>query len=68
MYVFLPNGMVKITFELNDKLDERFRKAVAESKGLHKGVLGEAIAEALETWIEKEANRRISETRKKKEE
>lgn len=44
--------MVKITFELDDKLDKEFRKKIADTKGLHRGVLQETIEEAIEAWLE----------------
>lgn len=44
--------MVKITFELNDKLDKEFRKKIADTKGLRRGVLQESIEEAIEAWLE----------------
>jgi hypothetical protein len=43
--------LVKITFELDDKLDEKFRKVVADTKGLHRGVMQEALEEAIQLWI-----------------
>jgi regulator of replication initiation timing len=39
--------------ELDDELDERFRKTIADTKGLHKGVIKEAFEEAVRAWIEK---------------
>jgi hypothetical protein len=39
--------------ELDDKLDERFRKTIVERKGLHKGVIKEAFEEAIKLWMEK---------------
>jgi len=50
---------VKTTIEIDKGLDERFRKAVISSKGFHKGVLGEALAEAIELWIQTEAKKRM---------
>ncbi len=44
-------NMTKITFELDAKLDEKFRKMIADTKGLHRGVIQEAIEEAIENWI-----------------
>jgi hypothetical protein len=41
----------KITFELNDKLDLKFRKRIAEVKGLRRGVIQEAIEEAINLWL-----------------
>ncbi|MCJ7632616.1 hypothetical protein MUP77_09525 [Candidatus Bathyarchaeota archaeon] len=38
---------------LDDKLEDRFRKAVFESKGMKKGNISEAIEEAIECWIQK---------------
>jgi hypothetical protein len=43
--------LVKITFELDDKIDEKFRKVVADTKGLHRGVMQEALEEAIQLWI-----------------
>lgn len=47
--------MAKFTFELNDSLDEKFRKAVAQSKGLRRGVIQQAITEAIQAWIKEQA-------------
>ena len=44
----------KTTVEIDADLDERFRKAVVERKGFHKGVLGEALEEAIRKWLEVE--------------
>lgn len=46
--------MGKINISLEDDLEQRFRKAVYESKGVKKGELSEAISEALEDWIKKQ--------------
>ena len=46
--------MAKMIFDLNDELEERFRKAVADSKGLHKGVIKEALEEAVQLWMEQQ--------------
>jgi hypothetical protein len=40
--------LVKITFELADEIDEKFRKLVADTKGLHRGVMQEALEEAIQ--------------------
>jgi hypothetical protein len=47
----------KITVLINDDLDEKFRNAVFQTKGMHKGNLTEAIEEAMEGWIEKQEKR-----------
>jgi len=43
--------MTKITFEIKEDLDDKFRKAVAVRKGIRKGVIGQALEEAIEDWI-----------------
>lgn len=45
--------MVKITFELNQKLNDKFRKVIVANKGLYRGVIQEAITEAINDWIKK---------------
>lgn len=42
----------KLTFIIDDKLDEKFREAVFKMKGMRRGNLTEAIEEAIELWIE----------------
>lgn len=42
-----------ITVKVNDDLEKRFRKTVSDRKGLHKGVLGNAVEEAMEDWVKK---------------
>lgn len=46
--------MGKINISLDDKLEERFRKAVFYSKGMKKGNISEAFSEALEKWIKEQ--------------
>ena len=41
----------KWTVLVDDKLDDKFRKVVFETKGMHKGNLTEAVEEAIELWI-----------------
>jgi hypothetical protein len=48
--------MVKITFELEDKLNEKFRKVIVTKKGLYRGVIQESIIEAINDWIRKKQN------------
>jgi hypothetical protein len=43
--------MGKMNIVLNDKLEEKFRKAVFEKKGMKKGNISEALEEAIEKWI-----------------
>lgn len=47
----------KLTVLIEDDLDEKFREAVFKSKGMHKGNITEAIEEALEIWIDKQARK-----------
>jgi hypothetical protein len=44
-------GMGKMIFTLDNDLDERFRKTIASVKGLHRGVIQEALEEAVQEWI-----------------
>jgi uncharacterized metal-binding protein len=45
--------MVKITFELEDNLNEKFRKVIVAKKGLYRGAIQESIIEAINDWIKK---------------
>jgi hypothetical protein len=45
----------KLTVLIQDELDEKFRNAIFQKKGMHKGNLTEAIEEAIEMWIDKKA-------------
>jgi hypothetical protein len=50
----MPPEKRKTTVEISADLDDRFRKAVLEKKGFHKGVLGQALEEAIEIWLKAE--------------
>lgn len=41
----------KLTVLIRDDLDEQFRNAVFQCKGMHKGNITEAVEEAIEQWI-----------------
>ena len=43
--------MGKMIFTLDNDLDEKFRKTIASVKGLHRGVIQEALEEAVQEWI-----------------
>jgi hypothetical protein len=45
--------MVKITFELEDSLNEKFRKVIVTKKGLYRGAIQESIIEAINDWMKK---------------
>lgn len=47
----------KWIFEMDKDLDERFRQAIAKKKGLHRGVIRKALAEAIEDWISKSSKK-----------
>jgi hypothetical protein len=49
--------MGKMNIALDDGLEERFRKSVFEKKGMKKGNISEALEEAIEAWIEGEAQK-----------
>lgn len=49
--------MAKLNVVIKDELDERFREAIFKAKGLKKGVLTEAIEEAIELWIKGEGEK-----------
>ena len=46
-------NMVKITFEIDDKLNDKFRKMIATNKGFYRGAIQEALIEAINDWIKK---------------
>jgi hypothetical protein len=45
----------KMNIVLEDAVEERFRKTIFQSKGMKKGNISEAIQEAIEAWMEREA-------------
>jgi hypothetical protein len=45
--------MVKITFELEDTLNKKFRKVIVTKKGLYRGAIQESIIEAISDWMKK---------------
>jgi len=47
----------KMIFELDLERDDRFRKAIYDSKGLRKGAIKEALEEAIDDWIKKQKMR-----------
>jgi hypothetical protein len=46
--------MGRLTIVLPDDIEKKLRVRVAEKCGGKKGALGEAIAEALKIWLEKD--------------
>ena len=45
----------KYTFLVSEELDVRFRQAVFASKGMYRGNITEALEEAMNLWISKQA-------------
>ena len=43
--------MGKMNIVLDDELEERFRKAIFERKGMKKGNISHALEEAIDQWI-----------------
>jgi len=43
--------MGKMNVVIADKTEDRFRKAIADTKGLRKGNISEALEEAIDLWI-----------------
>jgi len=50
--------MGKLNITISDELEERFRKATADSLGFKRGNLQIAIQEALEDWIRRQAKQK----------
>lgn len=50
-------GKAKLTVLIEEKLDKRFREAIFKSKGMYRGNITEAVEEAIDLWIEKEAKK-----------
>lgn len=51
---FYTNVMTKkLIVEIDDKLDNDFRDTLVKTKGFKKGVIKEAMEEALQAWIDK---------------
>jgi len=46
--------MGKMNIVLPDDLEEKFRKAIYEKKGMKKGNISEALEEAIEIWIKEQ--------------
>lgn len=46
--------MGKLNIVLDDKKEEKFRRAVFEKKGMKKGNISDAIEEAIDLWMAQE--------------
>lgn len=47
--------MGTITVNVDDEVEERFRKTASTKYGKRKGYLGEALTEAMKTWLKAES-------------
>jgi len=52
--------MAVITISIQDKTAQELRETVIRKSGKRKGVLGEAIEEAIKNWIEEEQQLKIA--------
>ncbi len=52
-----PNCSGVITVKISDDVEREFRRVVAKVYGVGKGVLGKAIEEAIELWLQKYGKR-----------
>ena len=43
--------MMRLLVEIDDALNKQFRDAILSAKGWNKGVIKEALREAIEDWI-----------------
>jgi hypothetical protein len=44
--------MIKMSFVINERLERRFRDAVARDFGVRKGAISEALGQAIELWLD----------------
>ena len=44
----------KVNYAIDEEIEQRFRKAVFERKGMKKGNISESLEEAMGDWIEKD--------------
>lgn len=51
--------MAKMIFEIDDKLEEQFRNEVFQRKGLKRGVIKDALIEAMNLWIKNDITERL---------
>lgn len=53
--------MATITINISDEMAKAFRETVKRKLGERKGMLGKAIEEAVEKWVEEENQTKIAE-------
>ena len=54
----LTENVEKMSIVVGDDVEERFRKAVANTKGFRKGNISIALQEAIELWIKEQTMRK----------
>ena len=52
----------KLTVNINEELDEKFREAIFKRKGMKKGNLTESIEEAMLLWINSSNHDKVTKT------
>lgn len=53
--------MATITICINEETNKRFREIIKRNMGEGKGILGKAVEEAINRWIEDEEQKQIAE-------
>ena len=53
-------SMGTITINVDDKVEERFRKEAGDKYNRRKGYLGKAVTDALDKWVQEERQKEIS--------
>ena len=49
----------KWTVQINEDLDNKFREAVFNDKGFHRGNLTQAVEEAMELWVKEKTKEQV---------
>jgi hypothetical protein len=52
MLIAINYTMTKLIFDIDEDLNKRFRDTIYHEKGLNKGVIKDALREAIELWID----------------
>ncbi len=53
--------MTKLIVDIDSELNKEFRDAILAAKGWNKGVIKEALREAIELWIKESKSKKITE-------
>ncbi len=60
------SDMAKIGLNINDDLEDRFKRKVFERMGMKKGNITDALEDAIELWIDPDSTALIEKYRTKK--